>query len=478
MDEVLAVWAARLPTPGAIISALYHGAEFSPPTYHLFLHYLSSVLGSSYLVLRLPSVISALISGLCVFALLRRYLPLAACAFSFPFALIGVLAGFGLEIRPYSLVVACFAVALLFWDDLERSRFPTTGVCAIALLLAAAIALHFYAVLLIPCMALMELAWSALRHRVRISVWLAFLAAGASLAPWLPLMKALGKYNTGDAFGSDYYARPTLGHLSAAYTNYFIFGKKQTLFLLACVVLCALAAAFEYVRPQIRVTSQELNEEGRRLDNLYIIGFATTAFAVIVYVFAKAVTHTFNARYCLAMALGFAILTTLAIRRTPALRLAVIPLLWVSCALAFVGSSQNGFDPPSSVTATYENPLDLLPQAKQPWPIVIGEGLVYLELEEAAPANLRSRLVYVTQPRGTVSADPTNENQVLRYAKIRSDLKVVDADIFFRRNSRFYILHTNYSTDVLTNWLISKGLVHSVIAHVEDAWLFEAAAPS
>src|SRR5579884_2596790 len=38
MDEVLAVWAARLPSTHLVWSAVFHGSETSPPTYDLILH--------------------------------------------------------------------------------------------------------------------------------------------------------------------------------------------------------------------------------------------------------------------------------------------------------------------------------------------------------------------------------------------------------------------------------------------------------
>ena len=151
MDEVLAVWTIRLPTAGMIWSAIYHGAEFSPPTYHLLLHSLSRIAGSSYLVLRVPSILWPCSLPRSAFFLLRRHVQLAAAAFAVPFIVLGDLYVFAIQVRPYALVVVCFALAILLWDVLEYSlllfaslynRCPARAGDCVALLCRAPGSLH------------------------------------------------------------------------------------------------------------------------------------------------------------------------------------------------------------------------------------------------------------------------------------------------------------------------------------------------
>lgn len=477
MDEVLAVWTARLPTAGAIRSAIYQGAEFSPPTYHLLLHFLIRFAGSSYLIFRLPSILAACVAAFCLFVFLRRYVDVAAAAFGVSFTLLGVLSGFAIEIRPYALVVACFSVAILLWDQLDTSRFYAFRICAITILLAAATALHFYAILLVPCVALMELFWSVVKRRVRISTWAGLAVAGLSIFGWIPLMRALASYNTGDTHSSDYYARPSLGALTRTYMSFFIFGKKQILFLLTAVILLAIGYRLRKIR-----FGAFAGPERSSMTNLYIVGFCTSAFAMIVFLFSLLVTHTYNARYCLAMVLGFAVLFSYVVDHLSALRVAIIPLLLVSSGLTVIGSGQIGFEVPSLDGFPYSGGAEMdslaFLKTNDTYPIVIGEGLQYFQLEEAAPAALKSRLVYVTSPVDVKSPDPTNENQVKRWKRIRPDLQIVSAAVFFSQNPEFYILHTGSSTDVLTNWLLTHGLIRRIVAQSGDAWLFEATAPN
>jgi hypothetical protein len=50
VDEVLAVRVARLPTSTDVTAAIWKGAEFWPPSYDLFLHFLFEAFGSGRLV--------------------------------------------------------------------------------------------------------------------------------------------------------------------------------------------------------------------------------------------------------------------------------------------------------------------------------------------------------------------------------------------------------------------------------------------
>ncbi len=470
MDEVLAVWVARMPSAAAIRSAIAHGSEFSPPTYHLLLHYLARLAGNTYLVYRLPSVLAHLVTGICVFTLLRRYLETASAAFGMAFALLGYLSMYALQARPYALLVACFALATLLWDDLDRNGVKSWRIVVIAFLLAFAASLHFYAALFVVCIASMEGVWSVLNGRIRPAVWIGFFLAGLSSLAWLPLLKTLSRFNAGDTTAPNYYAKPTSGALTYVYSTLFVFDRQHVLLLLIAIALVALVYALAGLGTRIPFRPADPpSPVGQRLTNLYIIGFCEIAFPILVFVVARFVTRTFNARYCLLGCLGFSILIACVLRSLSASRPMAALVLLAACRLAFVDI------PTWSEDEAYLEPL--FAKANQSYPIVIGEGLEFLQLEESAPPSSKARFVYVTAPPGVVSPDPTNENQVKRWIPIRPDLPIVDAPTFFSRNQRFYILHTGASTDVLTGWLMRNGLLGKVIAHDGGTWLFEAKSP-
>lgn len=470
MDEVLCVWVVRLPSVQAIRSALFHGAEFSPPTYHLFLHALASIAGSSYLVLRLPSILAITISILCVFVVVKRHLGLAPAAFATVFAALSPLCRYATEIRPYALVVLCFSIAMLLWDQLEQPRFYFLRVAAIALLLITATCLHMYAVLLVTCFGLMEATWWLVNRRLRLAVWAGLFIAGASSLAWLPLIRLISRYNAGDSFSAAYYAWPWSDSLIEAYSEFFAYDWRQTFVLLFAIAAVALVHWFRTSRqrlnrPEVSITHDRPTTSA----NIYILSFCAAVFPIIVFLFARLVTHTFNQRYALAGCIGLSCVVACGFGRLPALKWAICPVLLLSCWMTLRGIS---------ATEGEDAMLQLLAQASKPYPIVIGEGLQYFQIFEVAPPALRSNLFYVTAPKGTVNPDPTNENQLKRWQPLKPELKVVDSDSFFAHNPHFYLMHSTGTMDVLTPWLLERGLIDKPVANSGTAWLFEAQAPT
>lgn len=469
MDEILAMWVVRLPTYQQVWSAVYHGSETSPPTYHLLMHFVRSVLGDSYAVYRLPSILAALVSGLCVFALLRRYLDSAAAAYGMAFSLLGVLAWFATQARPYTFVAACFAGAVLLWDGIETQRPKIWRIAAMSALLVFAIYLHFYTTLFVPCLAAMELLWSALHRRLRISVWLGLFLAGLSSFVWLPFIRVHSSLNASDTGSLDYYAKPSFGKLLHAYADLAVFDKKQILFLAATFVILGATTALSKMRWVNWRTLVPGAPPDRASSNFYIIIICTIAFPLLVLAFALFVTKTFNLRYTLIATFGFAYLLAYIFNSVPVFRSAAGAILLAACPLAFLSAPSLGDSIPEQVL--------LFGEASKPYPIVVGEGRLFFEMAEALPKQIKSRLVYVNTPPGTIDPDPTNEHLVDRWHLIRPDLTVMSAPDFFAQNPHFYLFHTGSSADVITKWLLDRHLIDGPVVMTGDATLFEAEAP-
>jgi hypothetical protein len=161
MDEVLSIWTARLPTVTAVWDALEKGSDFSPPLYILLLQKIIQLGAGSALMLRLPSILAVYVVGIAAFILMRRYYspPLAALAMAI--CLVGGLFPFALEAHAYACVAACIGLVLVIWD-VPPDRAPSLWrAVAILVLLAIAIGMHFYAVLIAAAVGMMELVWAA-----------------------------------------------------------------------------------------------------------------------------------------------------------------------------------------------------------------------------------------------------------------------------------------------------------------------------
>lgn len=420
MDEVLAVWTARLPTLGAVWVALSKGAEFSPPLFHWLLHGLTRMGLHGRLAMRAPSILAVYGVAWCAFVLVgRRKLEIAALAFTAVIA--SGLADYAVQARPYALVVLCFSVAVVLWRGFGRRIRKGLAAAEIAVLLGLAIGLHFYAVVLAGTLGLVELAWSVKHRRLRWQVLVAIAAAGASILIWWPILQHVSAFNRGDTAAPYYYAHPTPMRLAAAYLGDLV-GHSAILASPFLLLLAAGAAAFllSFKTPW-------------RIGDLDLLTIGACLIPVLVYGFALLVSHTFNERYGVACALGVALVIARSVAALPQAR-------WVALglgALLLIGMLS------PLRTAPLANDLRadaaLADRAPPGLPIVTGNGLRFLELGENTDPEIAPRLVYLTAPDEGELGDPTNEHQVERWKAIDPRLAVERATPFFVAHPQFIL---------------------------------------
>jgi hypothetical protein len=203
------------------------------------------------------------------------------------------------------------------------------------------------------------------------------------------------------------------------------------------------------------------------LSELEIVIIALCLLPVITFAFSLFVTKSFNARYMAAGALLPAIAAAYMLDRLPPRRfvaLALVPLI--------VGVLILRLQTPDHVAQA----LEVLQKPRPPAPVVVGEGLLYIELMEAADAGTRSQLVYLKRPAGSVSPDPTNENEVTRLATFLPDYRISEPGAFLKDNARFYLLaRPDETTDTTTPALIEKGALGSLLDSEHGVLLFRSA---
>lgn len=437
MDEILTVWASRLGSAKQIYAALAHGSEFGPPTYPLLLHFLAKVTGGGNLALRIPSIAGVVVTGCCSLILFRRHLGLPRAAFALCLVLEAIWP-FTIQVRPYALETACMAGALLLWDDLGV-RASWWRCVWIGLLLALAASLHFYGVLFVPCLGLIELIYFMKSRIVRTPVWIALVAAGASIGVWLPLIHTMSHYISGDAGSPNYYAQPNVGRFIQAWCSLFLQGPWTILLL----IFAMLAIAAGRLR-EPESSSQELPEESRPAE-FWAVVVGMALFPCIVFLFSCTVTKTFNERYAIASVIGMAALVAGTIRATPFFRRTLpMILLFASVSALLQGISSTPAYDLDAITGD-------LPGND---PIVIGDGLAFFPLMESSPAAIRSRFVYVTLPEETPIGDPTNEHQIERWKAINPTLPVESVTEFLQQNPRFYLVDWQTSDDTPVRYLL------------------------
>ena len=164
------------------------------------------------------------------------------------------------------------------------------------------------------------------------------------------------------------------------------------------------------------------------ISRLEIMMIASGSIPILTFIFAAIVTKTYSERYASGvtvfapMAAG-CLLGRLRDGRTVAVLLT--PLL----LLDLVHKTRPG-------TGVYGGILPTLEQytRNSTLPIVVDDGVFYLQVAYAADANMRSRMTLLTVP-DQPPRDPTAQNQTSRTAKFVDYFHVVNLDDFLRTAS-------------------------------------------
>ena len=198
-DEIITIVVSRLSSPSAIWSALKEATDGNPPAFYIIESALGSVTGDPHVSFRVASVLGLLLTSIALFIFVRRSagaiggllaatMPLLTPLFSY----------FAVEARPYSVLVACLAWAMVTWQHVARPWRPV----GFALLLMTAVSLHFYALAAIVPFGVAELAWTLQARKVRLRVWSALATVIVPLAALWPQVASLR-----ERFGAHYWAQ-------------------------------------------------------------------------------------------------------------------------------------------------------------------------------------------------------------------------------------------------------------------------------
>ena len=213
-DELITVAVAAQPGSAGIWRALVAGADPNPPLTHLLVQASMHVLGSGALAVRLPAILSVLVTLALLWSILRRWVrPVFAAA--------GVLVfmatrgfDFGYDARSYAPLMVFSLATLALWVRLPGASGPRQMLlCAgLTLALAGAVSSNYYGVLAILPVAAGELARIYLSGRMRPGVWLAMALGMLPLYWYLPLIRS----NLAE-FGPYAWNRPQIGMVAASY---------------------------------------------------------------------------------------------------------------------------------------------------------------------------------------------------------------------------------------------------------------------
>jgi 4-amino-4-deoxy-L-arabinose transferase-like glycosyltransferase len=472
LDEVLAVTAARQPTLSGVWHAIWSGTDFSPPTYHYLLHGLVRIFGAGgRLIWRLPSIAAIYGAAVCTYLLLVRcQVSRLAAVLGFGIVLSFGLFDYAIQARPYALLSFCLAAALLLWSSMDDARGRALRAFGLWLVLAVALALHFYGVIEVAVIGIAESIYWLGRRRLRKAVWLALAMTAPIELALYPLAAHLAQFSGADSTAAGYYGQPAVGRLVGAVFEIVGGGMLGSLMLLAAALIIGLAQLLKTADESPPKTPVRPSRAAG-LSELQIVIISLCALPFVTFAFSLIVTKSFSARYMSSAALLPAIAAACLVDRLPTRRVVTLTLVPVIAGTGVLFNRVvHAADPTGDALAVAQ-------RARPPLPIVVGEGLLYIQLMEAADPATRARLVYLKRPEGVVSPDPTNENEVLRLATFLPDYHVSEQAAFLDNTPAFYTLYRpNASTDTTTPSLIAAGVVGVPVYAEGGLLLFRASA--
>lgn len=445
--------------------------QSAPPAFSIFLHYLAFVSGYGNLALRLPALTFAFGTCACVFGFLRRSMNVEAGVFAAAHCLL-VLSFFAVQVRPYTMVACCYAAAVWLWSTPEH-RNRGWRIVGIGLLLVAAIALHFYAVLLVPAIGFLEL-WRSWRARsLRLDVWCMLLIAGASIFLWNSVMVPTRQLVRQDVLCSTHFGLfPQPVKLLLGYAYLFLgAGNPHTdlplgapaIFLLLCLIFAAAAGVWRRFSGQAPAAV----EQGLISADARIAILGSLLLPLIVFLFAVFVSKAFSIRYLLAAGVGVSGLLAMQFCSTQIFRRALPFALCAEAALLCL----------TGIPANHEfDHTRIYPAIPGRDPIVVADGRQFFNLIYSAPAEFRSRLVYLELPAGVPTGDAMNAHIIARCKTVLPQLPVADSSVFLARQSGFWVLDERTADDTPASYLLARDRI-ALWGQIDDALIYRSVAP-
>lgn len=388
-DELFTLNIARLPSLADVWSALATGAEQLPPFFYVLTRASLKLFGESNLSLRLPAILGFWLMNLCLFRFVSKRATALYGLVAMLFALTTGAYDYAFEARPYALVVGFSGLALVCWQSLAEEKARALPLLGLMLSLAAAIACHYYAVLLLIPFACGEAARTFSRKRVAFAVWAALALSLTPLLIVLPLIKSARSYSMG------FWAQPSWSDILGFY--FFVLWSV----VVPLTAMLIPAGLYTTIFGEARLEGRARDEASRCVllhhEVAAIVGFLAIPFVAVAL--AMFVTGAFTPRYALPATLGLSVLMPFAFH--PVLRgRKVLTILLILCFSAgFVRRGGKTLEESAKMVQSREGIVRML-QSEQAegLSIVCSDPHAFLVLSHYAPPEIRSRLVYLADP--------------------------------------------------------------------------------
>ena len=449
-DELFTFYMCRLPSMSAVWAGLKAGVDLNPPLFYVVTRACQAAFGNSELATRLPAILGFLVMSLCVFHFVSRFGSRLAGLAAMSFTVITGSYYYASEARAYGMVLGFSGLAAICWQSAARNERRKIALPGLAAVLAGALLSHCYAVLAMVPFALAEAARLISRRKLDwpMLVWLA--APCPAVLLYLPMFAA----TRGDAFDNPVY-RPEWGSIPACYTIHFGAALWP---VLAGLVVLALA------RSNPEASSEDRQGSAIRSHEITLaVGFALVpVFGVLL---GMGVTGIFMDRYGVTALIGFSILIgALIARRARQSRSAAAAVLLIFVAAFALNSAVwiTGLVAKPRSAKTIPKPQLVLSDLSRDLPIVIANGLLFLEFDHYESKTVAGQLYFLTDEASAVRYTGTaawdrGYYQLRKWFPIRAHLE--NYRQFLSTHSHFLVL-AEY--DFPMDWVMRKMLDQNV----------------
>jgi 4-amino-4-deoxy-L-arabinose transferase-like glycosyltransferase len=455
-DEIITASLAGQPSMKAVWGALATGVDGQPPGFHAVERAAAALVAKKEIAMRLPSILAFPCILACVFVYVRKRNS-DAIAFLSAFLLLStaLFQRYATEARPYALVVACFAFALVCYQRVPSAFW--TVLFGLSLILAQTF--HYFSVFAMVPFGLAEAVVLLRIRKVRWGVWLALILGPVPLVFFWPLLAQV-KALVGEHFQLQYSFRS----IPSTYGEFFLVDSGYGAALAA---ICAAGVTGCYL------WNQDKNEisDNLRTENVaegtLLIGLIGLPFIALSIV--KIMHGAMRSSYLVVLILGICLAVACMLSRARPWAVALLALFvlfdvglreykfWQSAhSMRFVASTAGLAD--FLQNAGYGN-SDL--------PVVVASGMVYTPLAYYSSGPLKERLFYLTDEKKELQLQGSDSfDKDVKLLQRYTPLQIRDYSEFTSSHPVFLLYGEDpgYGDSWLAEYLVQKGYSLKAVA--------------
>jgi hypothetical protein len=456
-DEIFTLYLARLHDLRSLWLALLDGVDLNPPAYYVLVHYTLRFIDAESVAVRLPAALGFSLMLLSTWAFVGTRLGLAAGGLAAALVSLSGAGVYAYEGRPYGLILGCAAVAGLAWQRAALSRRRSIWLVTIALTLALALSAHYYAVLLLMPLALGEATNTVVDRKVDTPVWVAIVSPLAVFIVWWPLVL------TARSWSARFWARPSLPQVLDVYRHIL---ESLALPLVLSVAGAAVAVTIVRSWRPSKTVGSRLPRAIPLPELVFLVSLL--ALPIIGWVVAWSLTGAWHERYFIPWVIGFAGLVAISVHESGVVVLhavaAVILALFVARESVRVVEWRHKPDVVPMVSLADR-------EGQRALPILVSDGVVFVQLAHYAPPTLASRLWYPLKSPALIAKTGTDtESRAVEGLARFAGLHVEPLPDFLTKHPRFVLFGPH---SWVVDALVSSGATLELKSRADELNVYE-----